>query len=292
MDIPSLTTYVQDYFNCHNDSILPGYIIARSDSFHPDQRTFQNDLFQPVIEAFSGMSPLTTELLKTTGFYNVNHFYDDGYTYGKGKGCDFILKDGAYLTQNFAEFNNSVPEKSRLCHYSRRGGAVQSQSSGEYEVNLLYRNRDPADSCENSFYPKGSPIDVQTRGLSPSNGSRNKSHCFDGNLRSDTIWSSAGHWTYCFKTRCAQSGSSWTLTVQANNGTTIRTCSNASPSTFTVPPYPGVVNCPPNVDDFCNTTSHCPKGCLNQGTCYTSGRCECNSGWLGLACNLRAQYQG
>jgi len=52
--------------------------------------------------------------------------------------------------------------------------------------------------------------------------------------------------------------------------------------------YKGSINCPDPIE-YCSTVGQkvCPRGCMGRGTCV-SGLCQCNKGFKGKDCALRA----
>jgi len=168
----------------------------------------------------------------------------------------------------------NIVGSTRGCAPHGRGGGSCSSDSIMDSCRFYYPNEDyDCDNEDGADYARLPDLQVYGRGAG--------SKCFTGTLNSR---SSSSRTSFCFKYTCVGSGSDTQVQVQVGKNTI--TCTQEG--TKTVDGYYGAVDCPDPLA-FCNQAGKkfCPRGCVGRGTCV-NGKCQCNSGYTGVDCALKA----
>jgi len=274
LDLPPLTQRLRNYFGC---STLQGAVMENSGGSTTSSSHFERKFF--VYETMSSgailggkVSEFTLALLEGSGWYIPDYNYAEHYFFGKGQGCSFITGQCSSSSTAFDEF---CVGNYRGCAASGRGGGYCSSDSIADGCRFYYPDDDY--NCENpdaADYSRLPSLQVF--------GRESGSKCFSGTL--NTRQSTNGATSFCFKYNCIENESSTQLEVQVGN--TKVTCTQEG--TKSMDGYYGTINCPDPVT-FCSTIGKktCPLNCAGRGTCV-DGACQCDSGYKGIDCALRA----
>ncbi|KAH8872653.1 Leishmanolysin-like peptidase [Schistosoma japonicum] len=84
--LPNMLNEAKQHFGCNE---LRGIEIS---SNHLSHRIMGNDIFTPVKQHSSLVSRISLAYFKDTNMYDVNYSMADDFTWGKGLGCDFVMK--------------------------------------------------------------------------------------------------------------------------------------------------------------------------------------------------------
>jgi len=272
INVPALTNRVRAHFGC---SSLPGAPMENDGGSSTASSHFERKLFIYDMMSSGGIlgrriTEFDLAMLESSGWYVPDYSYAEPYHFGKGQGCNFI--DGTCSASQFDEY----------CSGSSRGCSPHGLSGGYCQTDSLtngcrynYPNEDF--HCENSDaedYARLPNHEVFGRGVG--------SKCFSGNL--NTRSSSSGSTSFCFKYNCSGTGSFTQLEVLIGSNKVL--CTKEGPKTLSG--FYGSINCPDPLT-FCQTLgkAYCPKNCMGRGTCVNN-KCQCNSGFKGTDCALRA----
>jgi len=240
-----------------------------TDGSHFERRQFGFEAMTSGLTLEMQFSQFTLAILESTGWYVVDYSYADPFFFGQGQGCSFLT--GACSSSKYSEFCST---SSRGCTNPGRGGG--SCSSDTRSDGCKWFHGSESYDCEYSGAESYARLpSLQTFGRGKG------SKCFTGTLNTKKAGSQT---TFCFKPTCSGSGSGTALTLNVG-GKSVK-CSKKG--TVSVSGYAGVINCPDPLT-FCNTVGQkiCPRGCMGRGTC-NEGVCECNKGYTGTDCALKA----
>jgi len=273
IDVPVLTERLRNFYGCPS---VPGAIMENQGGSGTALSHFERKYF--VYETMSSggifgrrITEFSLGMLEASGWYDVDYSYAEPFFYGQGQGCDFI---NAQCSSSRAQFDEYCTGSSRGCAPHGRGGGSCRSDSIMDGCKFYYPSEDY--DCDNdNGYDNARLPDLQVYGRGAG------SKCFTGTLNTR---SSNSLTTFCFKYTCTGSGTDTQVEVQVGNNKVVCT----QEGTQTVDGYYGVVNCPDPLT-FCNGPGkkYCPRGCMGRGTCI-NGKCECNSGFSGVDCALRA----
>nr|CAX73243.1 Peptidase M8, leishmanolysin,domain-containing protein [Schistosoma japonicum] len=84
--LPNMLEEARNHFKCNE---LQGIELIDS---HFSHRIMGNELMTPWKSAIQHVSRITLAYFKDTGMYDVNYSMANRFTYGKGLGCDFVMK--------------------------------------------------------------------------------------------------------------------------------------------------------------------------------------------------------
>jgi len=275
VDIPELTAKYRQFTGC---STAPGIIMENEGGSGTSLSHFERKYF--VYETMSSggifgrrISEFTLGMLEGSGWYVADYRFAEPFFYGQGQGCSFLSSVCSSSSSNFDEYCTS--SGSRGCAPHGRGGG--SCSSDPLLDGCRYYHPNENNDCDNDDgYDDARLPELQVYGRGAG------SKCFTGTLNSRK--SSNGRTSFCFKYTCTGSGSNTQVEVQVGKNKIICT----QEGTKTIDGYYGSVDCP-NPLAFCNQAGKkfCPRGCVGRGTCV-DGKCQCNSGYKGVDCALRA----
>jgi hypothetical protein len=275
VDIPALTDKLKKYYGC---STVPGVIMENEGGSGTALSHFERKYF--VYETMSSggifgrrISEFTLGMLEGSGWYTADYSYAEPFFYGQGQGCGFLSNVCSSNSAKFDEY--CTGSGSRGCAPHGRGGGSCSSDPLLDGCRYYYPNEnydcDNDDGADNARLPD---LQVYGRGLG--------SKCFTGTLNSRQ--SSNGRTSFCFKYTCLGSGSSTTVEVQVGK----RTITCTQEGSRTIDGYYGSVDCP-DPQTFCSQAGkkYCPRGCVGRGSCV-NGKCQCNQGYRGVDCALKA----
>jgi len=264
---------MRSHFGC---STINGALMENNGDSTTAASHFERKIF--VYEAMSSGSILgrrITEfsfaLLEGSGWYVPDYNYAEPYFFGKGQGCSFIT---GTCSSSSSSFDDYCTGSSKGCTPHGRGGGYCQSDSLSDNCRYHYPNEDY--DCENDNgdnYASLPSLQVFGRGAG--------SKCFTGTLATR---SSSSKNAFCFKYTCTGSGSSTQVEVQVGSNKVVCTKEEQK----TINGYYGYVDCPDPVT-FCSGPGkkYCPRNCMGRGTCVND-KCQCNSGYTGVDCALRA----
>jgi len=270
LDANPLTKTVREHFGC---SSAPGAYLedaggSGSAGAHFERRIFMNEYMTASEIRDARITKFTLSLLDSTGWYKVNYKMQEPIYWGKGKGCSFL--DSRCSSQKFSEFCGTMGAGGCTFHGKNGGycgnsggGSVLDRFADNCPYVAAYSNMD----CEDPGDERGAYLAAEGYG----EGSK----CFMGTLYPGSALSKAR--AYCFKYECSkQSDGDYTLKVHVGGKTV--SCTNKGNEK--VSGFGGNLHCP-DPNKYCSTIGkkYCKRGCMGKGTCTSSGKCQCRSGW-------------
>lgn len=301
LNLPMVTDFVRNYFNCSTAyALIENEGSTASAGSHWERRIFFNEYMTASAIANLKITNLTLSLFVDSGWYQVDWSMAESISWGKNKGCDFIFTKCVDQTFQpaFPEFCG--PYGSTGCTFDGRFLSYCAAYSNVYTspdlpASMNYWNNntvvlDPfADNCpyQNAFSngdctdPANSNLGFIGDYFGPG------ASCFYSNVMPTGYQNNfAGR---CKQTHCIPTGNgNWVLQITMNL-TSINCTAKGSVS----PPngYTGVFPCP-DPNEFCNNQHppYCPRACTGNGECkkftnQNNYKCICNPGWFGIDCS-------
>ena len=171
---------------------------------------------------------------------------------------------------NLATFSSSLPSHFQYFSDSRKGGRDQTM---DYCPSIHpYSNGD----CRN-------PANAHSGASGELWGTN--SRCFESNLYRSS--SSTSTKPRCYRTSCKSTYLE--ISVKTTSGSFVKVVCPKGGGRKSVSGFSGTITCPP-FDERCGkakTTTACPSNCNGRGACGSNGKCNCNFGYKGSACELR-----
>lgn len=277
---PKLIAAAKKHYNCQDVKYIPleneggdGSAIS-----HFERTALMNEVMTASDVTNTRISVFTLSFLEDTGWYVVNHYYDEQFTFGKYKGCEFILKNFngkenscSYVNQIgcFYDFSHQA-----VCYWDQFAGGA-----GESEGSLRYFSSHQ-ESCMTRFggnERKESSIFGEYYG--------DTSRCFKGELnrnvdndeddhkiswmRGVNVESSTG--TFCFKASCEEKAGSVRIKIYVKEKEYICDITSQFISVDN-DGIKGQIECP-NIADFCLHSPRCRNNCEAKGRCLDNGVC-------------------
>jgi len=295
INVEPLTQRLRNYFGCQSleGAYLENQGASGSAGSHFERRVFFNEFMTASSISDSVISEFTLALLEGSGWYVVDYTNIEPFSWGKGKGCNFLKSPCmSGSTPSFPEFCGTLEAEG--CTYTSRAVAIcgttnskdtdsSLDSSMDYWGNKTVMLDSFGDNCPYFLgYPNldcENPMDA-AYGVLKEEAYGSTSRCFTGTLGKSAANRKTG---YCFPTTCVNNAGSYNVQVKVGDQTV--TCSSAGSQS--VLGFIGAITCP-DPDDFCAKANpvYCERGCSGRGTCV-SGVCQCPTGWGGSDCALR-----
>ncbi|EGR26888.1 leishmanolysin family protein, putative [Ichthyophthirius multifiliis] len=275
LSTPHVLAFAKKYYGCENLKGMPLEDQGGSGSAgsHWEQTAIADEYMNASISKTQAyFSAFTTNLLRDTGFYvEVNASMEEATNYGQGEGCQFIL---GRCDQSIREFCRPVQDDG-LCDYYHHGSSVCT--IGQFN--------DP--NCNtSSTYSNGkcwdtsSDLNTQQSQLAYGIKFGINSKCFNVTLLNKKFVPSNKLQGKCYQHYCQHN--SQQLIIQVGNQKVICTKNQAQ---MQVDGYNGYIQCPENIQEFCNFKKFCPNYCSANGYCL-KGQCNCDKGFYGSDCSL------
>uniref|UniRef100_A0A5K4F759 Leishmanolysin-like peptidase n=1 Tax=Schistosoma mansoni TaxID=6183 RepID=A0A5K4F759_SCHMA len=159
MRLPNMLSEARKHFGCNE---IPG---IQLDKNHLSHRIMGNDIMTPVRLESNLVSRILLAYFKDTNMYNVDYSMADDFKWGKGLGCDFVMKScyeyiekRKLLKQDIQPFCDN-PEHQKCLNYDKAiGYCVIKQMKNELPLPYQYIDNTFNVSYENRTYYAGSEM--------------------------------------------------------------------------------------------------------------------------------------
>ncbi|EGR27784.1 leishmanolysin family protein, putative [Ichthyophthirius multifiliis] len=269
---PNVLNFARKYFGCptllgmplHNqDGIGTANCHWKSSDI---QNEYMNPSTSPTQAYFSGF---TANLLRDTGFYaEINTSMEEQTFYGKGVGCNHIM---GQCNSSTREYCNPQTDDG-LCDYYHHGSSKCHNDSG-CNILVTYTNT----KCWNVQSNQNTQEARQKYGVKYGIDSR----CFNGSLKTQNYEPNNQIIGECYKYECKSNKQQVDIWV----GQDKQTCQKNSQK-LQYKGYSGHIQCPKNIQDFCNFKKFCPGFCNGNGYCLKD-KCYCAKGFSGNDCSIK-----
>ncbi|EGR29170.1 leishmanolysin family protein, putative [Ichthyophthirius multifiliis] len=272
---PNVLKFARDYFGCPS---LPGMPLENqggggSLGSHWEISIIQDEYMNANSSQASGyFSGFTANLLRDTGFYaEINESMEEKTYFGKGQGCEHVLGNCRSDKREYCKDTDNF-----LCDYYHNGSSeCISNMFNEPGCNTqeIYPDRE----CFNDKSKFNTNLQQRAFGTKFGNNSK----CFNATLMHIKLTSQykgiiRGK---CYEYKCSSDGQQITIYV----GQKQKICS-INLEYITVEEYIGQIQCPENIQEFCEYKRFCKNYCSANGYCLKN-KCYCANGFYGEDCS-------
>ncbi len=267
---------------------------------HWEKRLMNNEFMTGTSNKFSRVSSMTLGLFEDMGWYKVNYDSENQFAWGAKQGCPFVQEKCSSWTSmpkfscNTVYSSNSDGTKGVGCTHDYRSKAYCNliKSASTFPSYFQYFS-DPTVGGSDS-YMDSCPVykdfaDGDCRNLDGKTSAAwyfgeqtgKNSKCFTGTYSQVTSLGNNIH-AGCHPFSCSDG-------LKVTVGTTVIDCPAQGgvinmETDYPSSGYSGTFNCPP-IGDICTAGFSCKNDCSNDGTCLSSGICQCNDGKTGVDCS-------
>lgn len=193
---PTINNWMKSHFNCGIGAPLEDQGSDGSAGAHFERSVFQDELMTASdLTTRLTLSTATLSLLASTGWYEVNFNMSEGFSFGKGQGCEFISR---LCKGNFPEYCYSPNEISCTFDASAIATCIYDPFSNNCNYYAAFKNTVCADVSQMPMPENGVEFAYDSR-------------CFKSNAIMQNYYSPSNLGYRCF--RCKVTNDSRSVSV-------------------------------------------------------------------------------